>query len=231
MKITVTAITIFVFVFFVCLDAQENVLDSTRLLVPQTYATIQAAINASTHGDTVLVSDGTYMENIRYFGKAITVASYFLIDDDTLHIQNTIIDGSNPSHADSGSVVYMIDGEDTTSVLCGFTITGGTGTPLHYAVRLVYRSGGGIFCYGVSGAKITNNRITNNRIVDDESLGGGIIYGDKGLLILERNHIFKNHITATSGLAWGGGVEIIADNNVRVRISENIIEKDTVIAH
>ena len=39
------------------------------------YTSIQAAITAATNGDTVLVHDGTYVENINFSGKAITVRS------------------------------------------------------------------------------------------------------------------------------------------------------------
>lgn len=96
--------------------------------IPENYGTIQSGIDAAVTGDTVLVAAGTYYENINFKGKAITIASYFLMDGDTTHINSTLIDGSQPSHADSGSVVYFISGEDTTSILCGFTITNGRGT-------------------------------------------------------------------------------------------------------
>lgn len=43
--------------------------------VPGDQPTIQAAINAANTGDTVLVSNGTYQENINFNGKAITVTS------------------------------------------------------------------------------------------------------------------------------------------------------------
>ena len=98
--------------------------------IPSDYSSIQAGINEASDGDTVLVEEGTYVENINFRGKAITVASQFLIDRDTTHITNTIIDGSEPVYPDSGSTVTMLLARDTTSVLCGFTIQGGQ-VPVH----------------------------------------------------------------------------------------------------
>ena len=88
--------------------------------VPVDYTTIQTAIDASANGDIVLVAENTYFERINFEGKAITVASLFLIDGDTSHISNTIIDAQ-----DTGAVVSFTSGEDTTSILCGFTVTRG----------------------------------------------------------------------------------------------------------
>ena len=121
--------------------------------VPVDQPDIQAGINAASDGDTVLVADGIYIENINYLGKAITVASHFLTDGDTSHIANTVIDGSQPSHPDSGAVVTFISGEDTTSVLAGFTITGGSGTVIANG-----KYGGGIHIFN-STATIRNNII------------------------------------------------------------------------
>ncbi|MCB0316007.1 MAG: hypothetical protein KDH84_22600, partial [Calditrichaeota bacterium] len=64
--------------------------------IPGDQPTIQAGISAASDGDTVLVAEGIYIENINYLGKAITVASHFLMDGDTSHISATVIDGSQP---------------------------------------------------------------------------------------------------------------------------------------
>ena len=72
----------FIFVFFIL----SIFLSATIINVPADQPTIQAGIDAANDTDTVLVADGTYYENIDFIGKAITVASNFLIDADTLHI-------------------------------------------------------------------------------------------------------------------------------------------------
>ena len=180
-----------------------NILSDT-LYVPADYSTIQEAIDASVNGNVILVADGTYYENINYKGKAITVASHFLLDGDSTHIENTIIDGSQPSHPDSGSVVFFVNGEDASSVLCGFTITGGTGT-----VSLMWndRSGGGVYIE-LSGATIRNNIIEYNSIThDDYANAGGILIVDSDSIIIENNVIRNNTVTGNNW-STGGGISI-----------------------
>ena len=106
-----------------------GLLHATTINVPSDQPTIQAGINTASDGDTVLVSPGTYIENINFNGKNIVVGSLFLVTGDTFYISQTVINGDS-----SGHVVSIING-DSTTVLSGFTITDG------YADQ-----GGGIVC-------------------------------------------------------------------------------------
>ena len=90
---------------------------ATIINVPADSRTIQGGINNAVDGDTVLVRPGIYIENINFNGKDIVLASMFLLTQDTSYISQTIIDGNK-----DGSVVSFESGEDSTSVLTGFTI-------------------------------------------------------------------------------------------------------------
>ncbi len=150
---------------------------STTIYVPDHYSTIQAAINASSNDDTIIVrSDsvhgGPYVENIDFLGKAITVQS-------ESGAASTTINGNS-----AGSVVTFDSGEGVGSVLDGFTITNGYAT-----------NGGGIYCSGTS-PTLKNLIIDTN--VSASGRGGGL-YCNGGDLSLD-------NVQFTSNTArWGGG--------------------------
>ena len=195
--------------------------------VPADQPTIQAGIDAATTGDTVLVADGTYLENINFLGKAITVASYFIMDADTNHINNTIIDGSQPANPDFGSVVSLVMGEDTTSIIKGFTITGGSGTLNQEINELV---GGGIYLIN-SGATISHNRIINNHIIGiDISAGGAGIFCEAlqaaNFLAIDNNEILNNSTTSNSLIAYAAGIY----SSTSCMINNNLIEYNSCMS-
>ncbi|MCB0275151.1 MAG: right-handed parallel beta-helix repeat-containing protein [Calditrichaeota bacterium] len=186
--------------------------------VPGNFATIQAAIDAAAPGDTVLVADGNYTENINFRGKGIVVGSHYLTTGDSLHIFNTVIDGSQPANPDSGSVVSFVSGEDTTSVLSGFTITGGSGTVIQPPfMHSVERGGAGVYCFRAA-PKLTRNIILNNNLNNTElALGAGVLcYTDRpgDRMVIEHNTIRLNRANSDS-TTLGGGLALIVNAVVR----------------
>jgi hypothetical protein len=200
--------------------------------VPQDVSTIQLGINLASDGDTVLVSEGNYFENIDYRGKRIVVAGLTIRDGDTAHISRTVIDGSTPAHPDTGSVVRFVSEEDSNAVLYGFTIRNGTGTrfggttpPFLTAARV----GGGIFCFE-SGPRILHTVVRNNSLAGDTTVGAGIYavaYARKPHIIVE-GCIIRGNAGRGIEQAWGGGGSF---HGLRGRISGNIIEGNTLASH
>src|SRR5216117_247836 len=164
---------------------------ATTRRVPLDYPTVQAGINASGNGDIVLVAPGTYIENINFLGKALTVTSEG-------GPQVTTIDASG-----ADSVVAFASEEGPNSILNGFTLQNGRSgfdTP-------GFGDGGGIRIRGAS-PTITRNIIKNNLACN----GCGIsIFG--GSPLIQLNTITHNTRDGCSGGFGGAGIMIFGSSS------------------
>ena len=160
----------------------STLLYSTIIQIPWDYVTIQEGIDASVDGDTVLVGEGTYFENL-VLDKEITLASHALIDDlstDWLsneNINNTIISGAEtPTDTDQGSCLIIRDGNIAPTIL-GFTFEDGIGTTMNISdcevsgeVSRKEKSGGAILMYKAYPV-IKYNRFLNNGTTSQNDQG------------------------------------------------------------
>ena len=197
--------------------------------VPLDYQTIQEAINTASSGDVILVAEGTYYENLQIASKSITLGSHFMIDGDTSHISQTIIDGSQPLNPDLASAISVWWSAEPT-VICGFRITGGHGTKPPSSGDL--RVGGGIIAVR-SNINITDNQIINNSLIaNDGAAGAGILirsFEYDNLSIIIRNNLIADNY-AESKMTGGGGIAITDDNqnSINYLIENNIIRGNIV---
>ena len=148
-------------VLFLILTLTAHPTLASTIHVPADQPTIQAGIDAAVDGDLVLVAPDTYVENIDFLGKAITLQS-------EAGAATTIIDGN-----ETDTVVFFNNGETEASVIDGFTITNGMGIyyDLHHGLNLI--KGGGVTCFFSASPIIRNCSIIRNITVDDRANAGG----------------------------------------------------------
>lgn len=183
-----------------------------------TYSSIQEAINSARDGDTILVSQGTYLENIVIMRSKTLVLQGGWDPEFTSRSNDsslTVIDGGG-----NGSVIDIRAQFSTTIKLSieGFTIRNGHA-----------EEGGGIYAAASDwGSSITlqlvNNTITQN--VSDGGGGGICIEADEGSVqaTLTSNSILQN-VTNSDGA--GIRVHSLHNGSAIVALAKNVIRGNT----
>ncbi|NIP25277.1 MAG: DUF362 domain-containing protein [Phycisphaerae bacterium] len=138
------------------------------------YEHIRFAITEASPGDEIVLTPGIYLEKIDYLGKNLTLSS--IDPNDPAVVASTVIMGTGYTPA-----VIFEKNEGPTSVISGFTITGGNT---------------GIYCYG-SSPTITNCVVTGNFA---SSHGGGIRCQDYSYPII------SNCVISGNSAIDGGGI-------------------------
>jgi pectin methylesterase-like acyl-CoA thioesterase len=117
--------------------AFTGIASASTIYVPDDYSTIQAAVNAASSGDTIIVRDGTYTENVKVDKKRLTIRSENGFD-------STIVQAEDPDdHVFNVTADYV--------KISGFTVEGATG----------YEDAG-IYIYYADYCNISNNNCSNN---------------------------------------------------------------------
>ncbi len=174
-KVSLSFIIIFVFTISI---------NSTIINVPADQPTIQAGIDTSVNGDTVLVAAGTYTgdgnRNIKFNRKNIVLMS-------TNGPDFTIIDCQG--HFENLQRGFIFQNEETElAILDGFTIR-----------NAYYNESGGAIDIGVAYTKPT----IQNCIIEDcyANIGGGMFVHHGASVILE-NCIFRNNTSNGAGAIY-----------------------------
>jgi len=179
--------------------------------IPDEYAAIQEGIDFAEIGDTVLVSQGYYWENLDFNGKDIVVTSYYYSSQDTLDLINTIINGNS-----EGNTVKLSSGETSNAILQGFSIQNGFSSSY-------YEPGGGVSISNGSSPTIRDLIITGNVC----RYGGGLGVQSANPKISDIT-IYGNSTVDFQGYNYGGGVYLEAVTsglltNVKIYDNESFI--------
>jgi len=214
-------------------DVDLGAYELTPLLVPTGYATIQAAIDAASDYDTVMIEDGTYAgtgnKDLDTLGKAIHVASAGGAGACIINCDN---DGRGFLIHSAETVATVIEG---LTIRNGYASGAGLGDNNGAGMLIVYDSnptirdcviencesvsGGGGFDVMSSSPRIEGCTISGNVSGTD---GGGIVFGTSGDPVIVDTVISGN--TATEA---GGGIACYA--SVTLTMEDCVVDGNTAL--
>jgi len=222
-------------VAFVLLGAFVGVASAKTIYVPDDYAKIQWAVNHASAGDTIVVRDGTYVENININKPDLTIKS-------ENGSANCVVKAAN-----SNDHVFYVTADNVT--IKGFTVTGAywkAGIYLHNSNNsrienvIALNNDDGIHLNNSSNNTIANNTVSSNNwdgiylcysssnIIANNNISSN---NDDGIhLNNSSNNTIANNIASNN---WDGihledsGSNIIANNNISSNNNYGIYLEDS----
>ncbi len=160
--------------------------------LPGDVETLQAAVDAASDGDTILLKKGTYHENI-VINKSVTLIGF--------GPGSTIISGDTGAEIIKGGVINitkpLLQSSGPNVTLVGMTIMQGTA-----------QYGGGIFnsegTLTLSGVSITNSTA---------SFSGGGIYNQMGTVVMNGSMVAENTAKVGAGVMNDGGTFVLNEGS------------------
>jgi len=178
----------------------DRVDDPARIYVPEEYGTIQEALLASTTGQIIHVNEGTYHENVCFWGNATRLQSVF-------GPEKTVIDGGQ-----AGTVISFVWGEGPDSVIEGFTLRNGSTRGItcnasdpQIIGNIIRDNASSNSGAGISVTTGATPVIIGNWILDNDANEGG------GLFIQNSNPLILNNVLAGNYANVRGGA-VFCDN-------------------
>jgi len=164
-------------------------IQAATIHVPEEQPTIQAGIDAASHGDTVVVACGTYYEH------DIMMKSGVCLRSETGEADCVIIDAQEQGR------VLSCDGVDDQASIVGITLTGGFATGSVFPEVI----GGGASCW-YSSPTFANCTFHANSAA---GAGGGVFFEESSSATLT-NCMFTENEAGTFGGAVGGDAATLA---------------------
>ena len=177
-------------------DAAQRPAENVTIGVPTAVGTIQAAIDMSINGDTVLVQPGTYEEGLNVSDREIHITGTAPDDPDT--VAATIIDPGYSYY----DIVTFISSQKVKSVLEGVTLTGGQrgiychgrAAPVITHCIIEGNSAAGLYINGNADAEVT---VSHCRIIGN---------ANDGIVCLRSRLSLHHTVVAQNGNEWSTGV-------------------------
>lgn len=235
--------------------ALPSVAGGAVLHVPAEHPTVQAAIDAASDRDVVLIAPGTYFERLVIDGKAVTLASHFYTTGDPTFIDQTILHGS-ATISPSGNIerdietINLVRGISGVTEVIGLTFSHAEkGIWADSPVRVLFCRGS-VLRDGVDFRAHGSGWVRGSHFYGTTDDSIDVDLDDDGLIVIEYNWLHDNEeegieIRMSEELSAGperveirgnwiygnneDGIQLIADStpsNRAVRIEGNLIENN-----